>query len=190
MDDIQQRPIISLYGNGMQSGSIQSDYYYEDPQLKGRYPQGSLELSRLRNSENFQQKNYQSKIPMNKSPILDDESKKKDSVKKTLDNLSPTLLTTNKIHFSATTTTKTRTMTTTTTTTTLTPVTFRKEDTRIAEHLRMIQNDMKEIDGVNERPSGAILSLTLGLCYYYYYHHFFLSANVSRFILQNFQVCA
>ncbi|EEB18768.1 conserved hypothetical protein [Pediculus humanus corporis] len=116
VDDIQQRPIISLYGNGMQSGSIQSDYYYEDPQLKGRYPQGSLELSRLRNSENFQQKNYQSIIPMNKSPILDDESKKKDS------------------------------------------------DTRIAEHLRMIQNDMKEIDGVNERPSGAILSLTLGMC--------------------------
>lgn len=50
MEDVPQRPLVPMYGNGM-SGSVPSDYYYEDPQLRGRFPQVPQDLRRVHNPE-------------------------------------------------------------------------------------------------------------------------------------------
>lgn len=51
-EDVPQRPLLSMYGNGI-SGSVPSDYYYEDSQLRGRFPQVSQDLRRVYNNEIF-----------------------------------------------------------------------------------------------------------------------------------------
>lgn len=101
-------------------------------------------------------------------------------MKKALENVTPTSIkTTEKVE---------------TTTTRAPPAIVKKEKHHsgvagVAEHLKMSDDDMKNFDGVNERPSGAILSLTLGEVYCLESHFdfrfpfFFLSKQLLCMIL-------
>ncbi|KAK6636093.1 hypothetical protein RUM43_009745 [Polyplax serrata] len=157
VEDVPQRPVMPLYGNGM-SGSVPSDYYYEDSQLRGRFPPPPQDPHRMTNFDilHMSQKNVAPEpVSAEENAKTQENPKKTESRKKALESPSPS---------TAAAPEKLDTTTVTTSTSVREEKVQHHEAPKVGEHLKMTQAEGKDMDGVNERPSGAILSLTLGMC--------------------------
>ncbi|KAL0267598.1 UNVERIFIED_CONTAM: hypothetical protein PYX00_009826 [Menopon gallinae] len=141
LEEMPQRPGLAMYGNGL-SAPGPSDYYYEDPQLRARVPV----LQDPRISKAMESGIIQSQVPAKtpfKPPAEAEKPKMTESVKKTLEN----------VHYSSTSKSpqsKTKV-----------EVTTASSRTVVAAELSMNE---AEAEGGMDKPSGAILSLTLGMC--------------------------